>query len=175
MRRLRRDLAAQDPDAAVRAAGLITEAQLEIGVVAGYAPLGGEFDPGPVMRRFADAGARLARPAVRDRDDGLDFHLWWEGDPLSPDPLGVPSPLPTSERVFPELVLAPLLAFDRHGGRLGQGGGYFDRAIAGLRARGPLIVVGLAFAGQEVQEVPLEAHDARLDAVLTEGGYIEFG
>ncbi|HEY1879665.1 MAG TPA: 5-formyltetrahydrofolate cyclo-ligase [Caulobacteraceae bacterium] len=175
MRRRRRDLAAQGPDAAIRAAGLIPEALLGIGVVAGYAPLGDEFDPGPVMRCFAEAGARLARPAVRDSHGGLDFHLWREGDPLSPDALGVPSPLLTSEHVFPELVLAPLLAFDRHGGRLGQGGGYFDRAIAGLRARGPLIVVGLAFAGQEVEEVPLEAHDARLDAVLTEDGYVEFG
>jgi 5-formyltetrahydrofolate cyclo-ligase len=81
--------------------------------------------------------------------------------------------LPTSERLHPDLILAPLLAFDRRGGRLGQGGGYFDRAIADLRARGPLIVMGLAFAGQEVGEVPLEAHDARLDAVLTERGYIE--
>jgi 5-formyltetrahydrofolate cyclo-ligase len=175
MRRLRRDLAAQDPDAAIRAAALIPDSLLHAGVVAGYAPLGGEFDPGPVMRRFAEAGARLARPAVRNREGGLDFHVWREGDPLSPDALGVLSPLPGSERVFPGLILTPLLAFDSRGGRLGQGGGYFDRAIAGLRARGPLIVVGLAFAGQEVEEVPLEAHDARLDAVLTEDGYVEFG
>jgi 5-formyltetrahydrofolate cyclo-ligase len=115
----------------------------------------------------------LARPAVRSVDGGLDFHIWREGDPLAPDVLGVPSPLPESERVDPDLILAPVLAFDRQGGRLGQGGGYFDRAIAGLRAKGPIKVVGLAFAGQEVGEVPMEAHDARLDAVLTEAEFID--
>ena len=175
MRRLRRSLSAEHPDAAIAAAGLIPEHLLRSGVVAGYAPMGGEFDPEPAMRRFAEAGARLARPAVRDRQVGLEFHVWREGDPLSPDALGVPAPLPASERVIPDLILAPLLAFDRRGGRLGQGGGYFDRAIADLRARGLLIVVGLAYSGQEVDEVPLEAHDARLDAVLTECGYVETG
>jgi 5-formyltetrahydrofolate cyclo-ligase len=175
MRRLRRSLSAEHPDAAIAAAGLIPEHLLRSAVVAGYAPIGGEFDPEPAMRRFAEVGARLARPAVRDRQGGLEFHVWREGDPLSPDALGVPAPLPASERVIPDLILAPLLAFDRRGGRLGQGGGYFDRAIAGLRARGPLFVLGLAFAGQEVGEVPLEAHDAWLDAVLTEAGYFEVG
>ena len=173
MRHLRLRLATHDREAAKMAAGHIPERLLRVGLVAGYAPLGGEFDPGPTMRRFAKAGAGLAKPAVRDRQSGLDFHAWQEGDPLSPDALGVPAPLPGSDRVFPDLVLAPLLAFDRRGGRLGQGGGYFDRAIADLRARGPLIVVGLAYAGQEVGEVPTEAHDTRLDAVLTEEGYIE--
>jgi 5-formyltetrahydrofolate cyclo-ligase len=148
---------------------------MSFGVVAGYAPIGGEFDIGPMMRRFAEAGARLALPAVRDRKGGHDFYAWQEGDPLAPDALGVPAPMPESEVVVPDLILAPLLAFDRRGGRLGQGGGYFDRAIADLRARGPLIVVGLAFAGQEVSEVPCEAHDARLDAILTEAGYLEVG
>lgn len=175
MRRLRRDLSIQEPDAAIEAADHIPRHLLGPGVVAGYAPLGGEIDSGPVMRRLAEAGARLARPAVRDRQGRLDFHAWREGDPQSPDALGVPSPLPESERLIPDLVLAPLLAFDRRGGRLGQGGGYFDRAIADLRARGPVVVVGLAFAGQEVDEVPTEAHDARLDGVLTEQGYVETG
>lgn len=175
MRRLRPALADQYPDAAIWAASLIPEHLLKFGAVAGYAPMGSEFDPGPVMRRLSEAGARLSLPAVRDRVGGIDFHAWRAGDPLAPDALGVPAPLPGSERVVPDLILAPMLAFDRRGGRLGQGGGYFDRAIADLRARGPLFVVGLAFAGQEVAETPCEAHDARLDAILTETGYLEVG
>jgi 5-formyltetrahydrofolate cyclo-ligase len=175
MRRLRLALARDNPDAASQLADLIPDHRLRHSVVGGYAAVGGEIDPRPAMRRLAAAGARLALPVVRDVGAGFDFHAWREGDRLSPDALGVPSPLPTSERLHPDLILAPLLAFDRRGGRLGQGGGYFDRAIADLRARGPLIVMGLAFAGQEVGEVPLEPHDARLDAVLTERGYIEVG
>jgi 5-formyltetrahydrofolate cyclo-ligase len=75
--------------------------------------------------------------------------------------------------VRPDLVIAPLLAFDRAGGRIGQGGGHYDRTIAALRTQGPLFVIGLAFAGQEVAELPHEPHDQRLDAILTETAYIE--
>ena len=73
----------------------------------------------------------------------------------------------------PDLIIAPLLAFDRTGGRLGQGGGHYDRTIEALRARGSLFVIGLAYAGQEIDAVPREPHDQPLDAILTELGYIE--
>ncbi|HEY9216874.1 MAG TPA: 5-formyltetrahydrofolate cyclo-ligase, partial [Phenylobacterium sp.] len=76
-------------------------------------------------------------------------------------------------QVAPDLVLAPLLAFDRRGHRLGQGAGHYDRTLANLRAAKPVWVVGLAYAGQEVEEIPAEPHDQRLDAILTETGYIE--
>ncbi len=72
------------------------------------------------------------------------------------------------------MVIAPLLAFDRGGGRLGQGGGHYDRTLEALRVQGRVFVVGLAYAGQEVAEVPSEPHDQKLDAILTETGYIEF-
>ena len=72
------------------------------------------------------------------------------------------------------MVIAPLLAFDRGGGRLGQGGGLYDRTLEALRVQGRVFVVGLAYAGQEVAEVPSEPHDQKLDAILTETGYIEF-
>ena len=73
----------------------------------------------------------------------------------------------------PDLVIAPLLAFDRFGGRLGLGAGYYDRTLEALRAHGPVFVVGLAFAGQEVARVPCDIHDQRLDAILTEKAYSE--
>ena len=72
------------------------------------------------------------------------------------------------------MVIAPLLAFDRGGGRLGQGGGHYDRTLEALRVQGRVFVVGLAYAGQEVAEVPSQPHDQKLDAILTETGYIEF-
>jgi len=78
-----------------------------------------------------------------------------------------------SGHATPDLIIAPLLAFDRAGGRLGQGGGHYDRTIEALRARGPVFVIGLAYAGQEIEAVPCEPHDQRLDAILTEIGYIE--
>ena len=74
----------------------------------------------------------------------------------------------------PELVVTPLLAFDGSGGRMGQGGGYYDRTLGQLRAEGRVFVVGLAFAGQEVEKLPAEDHDQPLDAVLTEAGFRRF-
>jgi 5-formyltetrahydrofolate cyclo-ligase len=78
----------------------------------------------------------------------------------------------TDAALSPDLILAPLLAFDRRGGRLGQGGGSYDRTLATLRAAGEVFVIGLAFAGQEIDRVPTEPHDQGLDAILTELAYI---
>jgi 5-formyltetrahydrofolate cyclo-ligase len=172
MRRLRARLARKHPEAAARAAAhLPDEIAASDRVVAGYRPLGGEIDPGPVLRRFEAAGARLVLPVVIAPDQPMIFRLWREGDPLSPDVLGVPAPTSAAAEARPDIVLAPVLAFDASGGRLGQGGGSFDRTLAALRAEGALIVIGLAFADQEAREVPREPHDQALDATLTETGY----
>jgi len=173
MRLLRRRLSQAHPEAAVAATRLLPENLMKQGVVTGYVAMGGEFDASLVMRRFAMAGAQLALPAVNAKGGPLEFRAWSEGDLLALDALGVPAPLNPSEKLRPNLILAPLLAFDRQGGRLGQGGGYFDRAIASLRAEGPVLVIGVGFADQEVGEIPTEAHDARLDAMLTESDFIE--
>ena len=87
---------------------------------------------------------------------------------LERDMAGCPAPLPLSETVDPGLILCPLLAFDDQGGRLGQGGGYYDRTFA---ARPEITRIGLAYAGQAVEPLPMERHDMALDGVLTETGY----
>ena len=92
-----------------------------------------------------------------------------------PDAFGIPAPPPFAPAGAPDLVIAPLLGFDRRGGRLGQGAGHYDRALAALRAAKPVFVIGLAFSGQEIAELPAESHDQRLDAILTETDYIEIG
>jgi 5-formyltetrahydrofolate cyclo-ligase len=76
--------------------------------------------------------------------------------------------------VEPSVLIVPLLAFDARGYRLGYGGGFYDRTLEGLRARGPVLAVGFAFAAQEVAEVPTDATDQRLDAVVTERGVTVF-
>lgn len=141
--------------------------------VGGYRPQGGEMDPTPVLRRFSACGARLALPVAVDREAPLIFRAWTEHDPLTPDAFGIASPTESSPGVTPDVIIAPVLAFDRRGGRLGQGAGAFDRTLAVLRGQGSLLVIGLAFADQEVDQAPMEAHDQGLDAILTESGYIE--
>ena len=140
-------------------------------VVSVYRAAGSEIDPALLVADLRRRGARIALPVVIARETPLTFRIWTEAQDLVPDAAGIPAPPPDAEAVRPDLVLAPLLAFDRRGGRLGQGGGYYDRTLSALRRSGPLIVVGLAFAGQELDEAPMAPHDEPLDGVLTEDGY----
>lgn len=170
MRALRRRLAAETPDAARRAAANFpADVSLHAGpIYALYHPDGSELDPGWLRL----ATARQALPVVTRRGGLLVFRLHAPGEILIADVLGVPSPPPGAPEVAPDVVFAPVLAFDRLGGRLGQGGGYYDRTLAALRATKPVWVIGLAYAGQERPEIPMEPHDQRLDAILTETAYI---
>jgi 5-formyltetrahydrofolate cyclo-ligase len=157
-------LAARPPRAALAGARL----------VGAYAPFGAEMDPRPLARRAQGLGARLALPrAPRPADAGpLAFHIWEEGDPLKRSSFGVLEPLEAAPPARPDLVLVPLLGFDRRGGRLGYGAGFFDRTLRSLRANGGVFALGLAYAAQEHAALPLEAHDEPLDAVVTEREWI---
>jgi 5-formyltetrahydrofolate cyclo-ligase len=137
-------------------------------VVAGYAPIRSEFDPMPLLRYLADAGARLALPVIEARDQPLQFRSFAIGAALEPGPLGILQPAAAAEALNPDIVLVPLAAFDRSGHRIGYGAGYYDRSLAAFRARKPVIAVGLAFAVQEIDAIPASAHDAALDYVLTD-------
>jgi 5-formyltetrahydrofolate cyclo-ligase len=142
---------------------------------AGYCPTGSEMDPRPLMTRLAEGGAQPCLPVAASRDAPLEFRLWDPREPLEPDAFGIPAPPPWADAVSPDLVIAPLLAFDRRGNRLGQGAGHYDRTLANLRAEKTVFVLGLAYSGQEVDVLPAEAHDEPLDAILTETEYIELG
>lgn len=142
-------------------------------VVAVYQALGSEMDAAPLARVLSDAGLRLALPRVEQVAAPLSFRAWLPGDPLEPDESGCAAPLDLAEPVSPALIIIPVLAFDAAGGRLGQGGGYYDRTLAALRTREPRpAFVGLAFSGQQVDALPREPHDEHLDGVLTEAGYL---
>jgi 5-formyltetrahydrofolate cyclo-ligase len=108
----------------------------------------------------------------RDRPGPLVFRLWRAGEPLARSPFGVPEPGPDAPAVDPDLVLVPLLAFDRAGRRLGYGQGHYDRTLAALRARRRVLAIGLAFAAQEAERVPTDDRDALLDGIVTEMAYI---
>lgn len=141
-------------------------------VVAGTFPMRSELDPRPLMRRLEALGASLALPRTPRRGQPLTFHRWDSETRLVTSRFGVTEPSEETPLVTPDLVLVPLLAFDRTGARLGYGGGYYDVTLAALRSAGPAFALGLAFAAQELESVPNEPHDVRLDAVLTERALI---
>jgi 5-formyltetrahydrofolate cyclo-ligase len=139
--------------------------------VAGYRPMGAELDPAPLIARLAAAGAVILLPVVVAPGAALSFREAADPATYVPDAAGILAPGPNAPEASPDVILAPLLAFDRFGARLGQGGGYYDRTLATLRAGPGVLAVGLGFAIQEIDEVPRDAHDEFLDAICTEIGY----
>lgn len=138
-------------------------------VLAGYIPMRTEIDPLPAMA--AHAGP-VCVPVIPGRGQPLRFRRWRPGCAMVPGSFGAQVPA-EGEWLEPEVLIVPLLAWDRRGYRLGYGGGYYDRTLALLRAAGPRLAVGFAFAAQEVAAVPVEPADQRLDHLVSERG-LEF-
>ena len=142
----------------------------DIQPVGGYWPIRSEVDPRPLMRRLLKRGQDVALSQILH--PRLSWRLWRPGDPLIKGGFGVREPGPDAPECFPVALLVPLAAFDRKGGRVGYGKGHFDRAIAALSEMHPVLTVGLAYAAQEIERVPGEAHDRRLDLIVTEAEVI---
>jgi len=142
-------------------------------VVSGFSPLKSEINPVPLMRAFAAAGAQLALPVVAGKGKPLTMRAWNFGDPLESGVWGIREPRADAPEVFPDILIVPLLAFDRRGHRIGYGAGYYDMTLAKLRDMKPVTAIGIAFAAQETGTVPTTPRDARLDLVLTEREIID--
>jgi 5-formyltetrahydrofolate cyclo-ligase len=136
--------------------------------VSGYWPIRTEIDLLPLLGQLAARGHRLALPVVAGEAQPLVFRRWREGDAMAEGPYGIREPLDGAPAVDPDVLLVPLLAFDRAGYRLGYGGGFYDRSLAGLRARKTVTAVGVAWAAQEVDAVPHDGRDQPLDWIVTE-------
>jgi len=140
--------------------------------LAGYMPIRSEIDPLPAMAEAAAHGP-VAVPVIAGAGLPLDFSLWEPGCALREGPFG--AMVPEVDRfIEPEILIVPLVAFDRAGGRLGYGGGFYDRTLERLRSRRPTLAIGFAYAAQEAEGLPLEPTDQPLDMVVTETEVISF-
>jgi len=137
-------------------------------VVAGYWPTQDEIDPRPLMLALAARRHDLVLPVVTGWAAPLIFRHWDGASLPPPGRFGIPAPAETAALRRPDVILVPLLAFDARGHRLGYGGGYYDRTLAGWRAEGAGLAVGLAFAGQQVDHLTSEPTDQPLDGMATE-------
>ena len=136
--------------------------------ISGYWPMGDEFDVRPLLTRLCERGHVCALPVVVKRGEALVFRRWQPGDRLIESGFGTREPGPEAADVEPNIVLAPLLAFDDTGGRLGYGGGFYDRTLRALRSAGRVIAVGVCYQAQRVAEVPSDDNDEMLDWIVTE-------
>ena len=164
MKEIRAEAAARDPDAADKLAKRFPTRLLErFGpVVAGYRAIGDELDPLPLLNRLQKDGATILLPRV-EMDGAMSFRVYAGPENLVKGPFGLLQPASDADIARPGLVLAPMLAFDARGVRLGYGKGHYDRAIKELREDGPCFFAGLAYSQQQVDSIPSELHDIALD------------
>ena len=161
---------AHDPNAAT--AGYLSE------VLAGYrgVPLAGymamrtEIDPTPAMEEAAAHGP-IGVPVIVGSGQPLQFRIWEPECPLIKGEFGAMIPQ-TGAWMTPQILIVPLVAFNRKGGRLGYGGGFYDRTLEKLRAAQPTMAIGFAYAAQEDAQLLLEPTDQPLDLIVTETGIV---
>ena len=139
--------------------------------LSGYMPIRTEIDPLPA-REEAAAHGPVGVPGIDGPGLPLRFARWEPGCTLVEGPFGAMIP-ERLDWMVPEILIVPLVAFDARGGRLGYGGGFYDRTLEGLRAARPTRAIGFAYAAQEADGLPLEPTDQRLDLIVTERGVIE--
>lgn len=141
-------------------------------IVAGYWRIKDEMDCQPILIRLMDSFQPVCLPVVLGDEQPLELRLWEQGAPLYEAGFGTLAPSELSPQVEPDVIIMPLLGFDKRGTRLGYGGGYYDRTLDRL-ARKPRLV-GIAFAAQELEDIPREPHDVPLDTIVTETGARHF-
>jgi len=138
-------------------------------IISGYRPIRTEIDPTPLMEALHAAGHRLCVPVIQGRGVALKFREWHPGTEMVEGAFGALIPA-AGDWLEPQLLIAPLLAFDAAGWRLGYGGGFYDRSLQQLRAQRRTLAVGVAYSAQQVGAVPRDPTDQRLDAIITELG-----
>jgi len=141
-------------------------------LIGAYMPMRSEIDPMPSMTKIT-ASSRVAVPVIEAKAQPLKFALWTPEIVMTMGTFGARIP-EQCNWVEPEVLIVPLVAFNRTGGRLGYGGGFYDRTLEGLRAKRPTLAIGFAWAAQEATDLPLEATDQPLDYIVTENEVIHF-
>ncbi|MCY3879057.1 MAG: 5-formyltetrahydrofolate cyclo-ligase [Rhodobacteraceae bacterium] len=138
-------------------------------VISGYLASGSELDPLAFMQQLHTSGRHLlCVPVVLGKNKALGFRQWSPTTELERGTFGIPVPK-SGAWLEPSILIVPLLAFDRNGYRLGYGGGFYDRTLYHLRQlTRPVLAVGLGFAEQEVESIPIDSFDQKLDALVTD-------
>ena len=142
--------------------------------LAGYRPIRREADITGAMRLCAERGQKLCLPIIEDRDKPLFFRRWRLDDVLEKGRYGVEVPPADAPTAKPDIVLVPMVAFDRSLNRLGYGAGYYDRTISALRAQEKTVqIIGVAYSMQETDAIPAHEFDQKMDMIVTEKEVIE--
>ena len=172
----RAKLANASPGAASMLAGQASHliGRYGCGIYAGYMPIHSELSPLALLENLVGLGCGLALPITPQAGQPLGFHRWEIDGLLDDGPYGTKQPPAGNDKCNPDVILAPMLAFDAGGWRLGYGGGFYDRTVAYLREFGQRVtLIGIAYEGQKLDKVPVGPFDMPLDAVLSPAGMLK--
>ena len=139
--------------------------------IGGYYPVNFEIDDLALLKKFKKKNFNISLPAIK-KNFQMDFHSWSFSEPLKINKYGIPEP-EKKNIVYPDVLLIPLVAFDKNLNRLGYGGGYYDRLIKKLSKKKNIMKIGLAFSVQEIDKVPTNMYDQKLDYVVTNKNIIK--
>ena len=134
-------------------------------IIGGYYPYNYEVNAIKILEKFEKLNCIITLPKIK-KNSQMDFFYWSTKDPLSINKYGIPEP--TSNKInYPNILLVPLVAFDKHLNRVGYGGGFYDRYIKKIKKNKKVITIGLAYSFQKVEQFPVNKHDVRLDLIIT--------
>ena len=134
-------------------------------VIGGYYPVNFEVDDLGLLRKLEKLKFNIALPVIK-KNFQMDFYKWSFSDLLKVNKYGIPEP-EIKNIVYPDILLIPLVAFDKNLNRLGYGGGYYDRFIEKLSKKKKIIKIGLSLSIQKIDKVPINIHDQKLDYIIT--------
>ena len=140
-------------------------------IIGGYYPVNFEVDDLELLKKFEKNKFDISLPVIKKKFQ-INFYKWSFFDPLKINKYGIPEP-ETKNIVYPDVILVPLVAFDKNLNRLGYGGGYYDRLIKNFSKKKKIIKIGLAFSVQEIDKVPIGMHDQKLDYIVTNKNIIK--
>ena len=135
-------------------------------IVGGYYPVNFEIDDLKILQELEKRKIRIALPKIK-KNFSMEFYLWSFNDPLSINKYGIPEPILNKEKVHPDILIVPMVAFDSKLNRLGYGGGYYDRKIKLLKKNKNFLAIGLAFNFQKHSLIPVSKYDEKLDYIVT--------
>ena len=139
-------------------------------IVGGYYPYNYEVNPIEILKKFEKQNYQISLPKIK-KNFQMDFFRWSIDDPLSINRYGIPEPI-SSKIVFPNILLVPLVAFDKDLNRIGYGGGFYDRYIDKIKKNKKVITIGLAYSFQELKKIPTNKYDFKLDHIVTNKGIV---
>ena len=133
--------------------------------IGGYYPYNYEIDTIEILKIFEKKKYNISLPKIK-KNSQMNFFYWSTKDPLIINDYGIPEPI-SKKVVYPNILLVPLVAFDKHLNRIGYGGGFYDRYINKIKKNKKILTIGLAFSFQKVKKVPINSNDIKLDFIIT--------